>query len=147
MNALQVIGNLPTTKEQKQSFIIEAIKEIVSGEKNPLEMDLQLKFIADTFEEIRKNVHVKSAVEKEVDKYSEKTFRYGQFEITKLSRRTNDFSGCDTTLDDLYSQMENLKATIKAREQTVLNGFDPSTGEEFKPVKFTETPYLKVVLK
>lgn len=147
MNALQVIGTLPTTKEQKESFVLEAIREIVSGEKNPLEIDLQLKFISDTFNEIRENIHVKNAVEKEADKYPEKTFNFGQFEITKVVKKTNDFSGCDPVLDELYQQAETLKSVIKAREKTVLSGVDPSTGETFNPVKYTESPYLKVVLK
>jgi len=147
MNALQVIGHLPTTKQEKESFIIEAIREIVSGEKNPLEIDLKLKFIADTFDEIRKNIHVKNAVERETDKYSEKKFTYGQFEITKVSTRKNDFVGVDEVLDGLYSQMETLKGVIKAREATVLTGINPDTGEAFKPVRFTETNSLRVSLK
>lgn len=147
MNALQVIGHLPVTKSEKDSFIFEAVHEIMSGERNALETDLQLKFIADIFEEIRKNIHVKNAVEREVSKYPEKKFTYGQFEITKVTTRKNDFTGCDPVLDDLYSQMETLKAVIKAREAVVLTGVNPETGEQFNPVKFTEVNSLRVSLK
>jgi hypothetical protein len=82
----------------------------------------------------------------EADKYSEKTFSVGNFRITKTSKSTNDFSGCDSHLDNLYFQMEQLKAQIKAREALVKTGVDSSTGEVFKPVKTTVTEFLKIEL-
>jgi hypothetical protein len=144
--ALSTLSILPSTKEQRESFVIMAVNEICNGEQNPLLIDLTLKSAIDTLDEIRKNNRVKSLVMSEADKYSEKTFSVGNFRITKTSKSTNDFSGCDSHLDNLYAEMEALKAQIKAREQLVLTGVNSETGEVFKPVKSKVTEFLKIEL-
>jgi len=144
--AISTLSILPSTKAQRQSFVEMAVNEILSGDVNPLNVELTLKSAIDTLDEIRKNNRVKLAVQNEADKYSEKTFEYGNFKITKASRQINDFSGCDSHLDSLYNEMEALKLQIKARETLVKTGVDSSTGEVFKPVKFTTTEYLKIEL-
>jgi len=144
--AISTLSILPSTKAQRQSFVEMAVNEILSGDVNPLNVELTLKSAIDTLEEIRKNNRVKLAVQSEADKYSEKTFEYGNFKITKAIRQTNDFSGCDSHLDNLYNEMEALKLQIKAREALVKTGVDSETGEVFKPVKFTTTEYLKIEL-
>jgi hypothetical protein len=144
--ALSTLSILPSTKEQRESFVIMAVNEICNGEQNPLLIDLTLKSAIDTLDEIRKNNRVKLAVQAEADKYQEKTFEYGNFKITKSSRTINDFAGCDSHLDNLYAEMEALKLQIKARESLVKTGVDSATGEVFKPVKFTTTEYLKIEL-
>jgi len=144
--AISTLSILPSTKAQRQSFVEMAVNEILSGDVNPLTVELTLKSAIDTLEEIRKNNRVKLAVQNEAYKYSEKTFEYGNFKITKASRQTNDFSGCDIHLDNLYTEMEALKLQIKAREALVKTGVDSATGEVFKPVKLTTTEYLKIEL-
>jgi hypothetical protein len=144
--AISTLSILPSTKAQRQSFVEMAVNEILSGDINPLNVELTLKSAIDTLEEIRKNNRVKSLVMSEADKYSEKTFSVGNFRITKTSKSTNDFSGCDPHLDSLYFQMEQLKAQIKARESLVKTGVDSSTGEVFKPVKTTVNEFLKIEL-
>ena len=144
--AISTLSILPSTKEQRKSFVEMAVNEILSGGVNPLKVELTLKSAIDTLEEIRKNNRVKLAVQVEADKYPEKTFEYGNFRITKASRQINDFAGCDAHLDELYTQMEALKLQIKARESLVKTGVDSATGEVFKPVKFTTTEYLKIEL-
>jgi hypothetical protein len=144
--AISTLSILPSTKAQRQSFVEMAVNEILSGDINPLNVELTLKSAIDTLEEIRKNNRVKSLVMSEADKYSEKTFSVGNFRITKTSKSTNDFSGCDPHLDSLYFQMEQLKAQIKARESLVKTGVDSSTGEVFKPVKTTVNDFLKIEL-
>jgi hypothetical protein len=144
--ALSTLSVLPSNKEQREAFIVMAVNEICNGEQNPLLIDLTLKSAIDTLDEIRKNNRVKSLVMSEADKYSEKTFLVGNFRITKTSKSTNDFSGCDPHLDSLYTQMEQLKAQIKAREALVKTGVDSSTGEVFKPVKTTVNEFLKIEL-
>lgn len=144
--AISTLSILPSTKAQRQSFVEMAVNEILSGDINPLNVELTLKSAIDTLEEIRKNNRVKLAVQAEADKYQEKTFEYGNFKITKSSRTINDFAGCDPHLDNLYTEMEALKLQIKARESLVKTGVDSATGEVFKPVKFTTTEYLKIEL-
>ena len=144
--ALSTLTILPSTKEQRSLFVFKAVEEILDGNSNPLQIDIMLKAAEDTIGEIRKNSRVKMAVQNEADKYPEKTFEYGNFRITKTSKSTNDFSGCDPHLDSLYAQMEALKLQIKAREALVKTGVDSATGEVFKPVKSTTTEYLKIEL-
>lgn len=143
--ALSTLSILPSTKAQRQSFVEMAVNEILDGNLSPLQVELTLKSAIDTLEEIRKNTRVKMAVQEEA-KYYEKTFEIGNFKVTKSSRTINDFSGCDSHLDNLYAEMEALKMQIKARESLVKTGVDSATGEVFKPVKFTTTEYLKIEL-
>ena len=144
--ALSTLTILPSTKEQRSLFVFKAVEEILDGNSNPLQIDIMLKAAEDTIGEIRKNSRVKMAVQNEADKYPEKTFEYGNFRVTKSSKTTNDFAGCDPHLDELNAQMEALKAQIKAREQLVLTGVNSETGEVFKPVKSKVTEFLKIEL-
>lgn len=145
--ALQQFSVLPSTKEQRQSFIKMAVEEITSGNIDAIKADAILKGAADTIEAIRKHNDVKSAVQNSADKYSEKTFSAYGYEITKSSKTTYDYKGIDTVLDSLYEQMDQLKQAIKAREATVKSGFDPATGETFAPVPFTQIDILSYKLK
>jgi len=145
--ALSTLSVLPSTKEQRESFVFSIVDEICSGGNvNPLDANITIKAAIDTLKEVLDNNRVKALVMSEADKWTEKSFVKGNFRITKTSKSTNDFSGCDTHLDSLYIQMEQLKAQIKAREALVKTGVDSSTGEVFKPVKTTVNEFLKIEL-
>jgi ribosome-associated translation inhibitor RaiA len=82
----------------------------------------------------------------EAEKYG-KTFDHAGCSITVTGRTTKDFTGIDPVLDEMYSDMERLKARIKAREATIEAGMNPETGEMFAPVKKSVTTFLTYKFK
>jgi hypothetical protein len=147
-NAISVLQLMPLTKEQKKSFVQKAVTEITSGEYNPLQIEVWLKSIEDTINDIRKDRDVKIAVQFETDKYTEKTFSDFGATITKATRTTKDYSNCnDAVLNGLYSEMEKLKAVIKGREIMLDSGVNPETGETFEKPILKVTEYLKIEVK
>jgi len=147
--AISQFSVLPLTKSERESFVNQAVNEILSGDVDPLQIDAILKAAEDTIKEIRTNNRVKMAVQKEADKYPEKSFEFGNFTITKSSRKTYDWKNykSDKTLNDLNAEMKKLKLVIEARQMTILSGIDPATGEVFAPVQWTEPPILSYKLK
>ena len=146
--ALQQFSVLPSTKEERTSFVNMAVNEFLSGNIDPLKADAILKGAADTTKEIRDNSRVKAVVSKAAGEYPEKSFQFGNFLITKSNRRTYDWKEykSDEILNGLNAQMEQLKKVIEARQQVILSGVDPATGETFAPVPFSETEILSYKL-
>lgn len=146
MNALANLGTLPFTKVEQLDFVNQAVNEILSGNISPLSADLRLKAMEDVITKIRKHDQVKEVVIAEAEKYG-KTFDFHGAGITVTQKTVKDFTGCDSVLDQLYADMELLKAQIKAREATVSAGVDPATGEAFPPCKTSTTQFLTYKFK
>ena len=144
--ALQQFSILPATKEERSNFVNMAVNEILSGNIDVLKTDTILKGAADTINEIRDRV--KQVVLKAAGEYPEKSFQFGNFLIMKSNRRTYDWKEykSDEILNGLNDQLEQLKTIIEARQQVILSGVDPSTGETFSPVPFTESEILSYKL-
>jgi len=116
-NSLSYLTVLPSTKEQQKTFANDIIKEIVSGNADPIKLDALFKCIEDTLKLIRKDEKVKDAVQSELAKYPEKTTIFDFGEVTKTSKSTYDFSDCgDIKWNEFNSSMELLKEKIKDRE-------------------------------
>ena len=143
MAALPVLNNLPFSKVQQQKFAEQAIDEILSGDVDPLSVDIRLKAMLDTIEKIRKNDRVKDYVLDEAEKQGGKTFDFQGAKITLGSKTTRDYTGCgDTTLNEMYKQMEKLKEQIKVREAMVLTGVNQDTGEIYNPPQTSTSRFL-----
>ncbi len=147
--AISALSILPSTKEQKDTFVFMAVTEIMNyaGGEKILTYAAKLKFWIDTLTEIYENGRIKASVKDEAFKNPEKILNVENYAITKSQRTAYDYKGIDPVLDSLYGQMEQLKQAIKAREATVKSGFDPATGETFAPVPFTQTDILSYKLK
>ena len=146
--ALQQFSVLPSTKEERTSFVNMAVNEFLSGNIDVLKTDAILKAAEDTIKAIRTNDEVKNVVSRAADEYPEKSFQFYNYLITKSSRRTYDWKEykSDEILNGLNAQIEQLKKVIEARQQVILSGVDPATGETFSPVPFTENEILSYKL-
>jgi hypothetical protein len=146
--ALSYIRLLPLTKEQRQTFAEKAIHEILSGQYNPLEVEVWLKSVEETINQIRKDRSVMMAIQNEVDNHHGKTFEAFGAAITKAQRTTKDYSGCgDPVWERLNSDMESIKSQMKAREAMLDTGVNPETGEVFSKPETKVTEYLKIQIK
>jgi len=141
---VQLFKGLPFSLSEQTDFANNAIQEILDGNVNPLHAELHLRAIQETIKKITEHPGVKSAVMEEAEKY-DKTFDFHGAKITRSSRTTKDYGQCnDQVLSGLYSDLEDLKAKIKAREMMVATGSDPATGEIFNPPVTKTTQFLSV---
>lgn len=143
--AIDQFRNMPSTWLEIRQFSDLLKNEILSGDVNPLDVELVLKSMEEVIKTTRADKHVKEAVLQEAAKWSEKTFEYKGISATKSSKTTYDFSGCgDEVYNDLIKQQETLKAQIKAREAMLKTGVNPDTGETYTPPKASTTEFLTI---
>lgn len=125
MKSLELIRTFPETKENRIAFTQDVINQVLSGDVEPLEIEVFLKCLEDTIGFIRKDKRYKECITDEVDKYEE-TFDYRGAIISKRHKTTYNYS------ED--SKHKELKRLIKERE-TLLKAIpdegiaDPESGE------------------
>jgi hypothetical protein len=147
MNNLNILNDAPFSQEEQQRFAASAVDEILSGIHNVLAVDMQLKAMADTIEQIRRNDKVKKNVIEEALKYG-KSFDLFNAKVTVLCRTSNDYTGCgDPVYNDLLNQKETITAQIKAREAMLATGVNPETGETYQPPKTSTSEFLTYKFK
>jgi hypothetical protein len=151
-SAISQMTVMPVTPSERKTFIEKVVDEITSGERNPLDFNIILKEMEDTIEAIRKDERVKNAIMIEANKYSEKSFEYKGYKITKSSRSTYDYSTCnDDQWNKLSKEAASIKEKLKARESflaaikpdfdSIVNG---ETGEMLCAPAKTTTDYLTI---
>lgn len=152
MNALAIFGLMPENKAQITSFIRSAKDEILSGNYNPIKIEIQLKIMEELIAGLRKDSSVRNQLLTELDKYNEKTIAIYGADITKSNRTTMDYSTCnDSELQDLQEKAELYNAAVKKRQEMLKNiepltVVNPKTGEYLNPPskKFTEVVSIKI---
>ena len=146
--AIDQFRNMPSTWLEINQFSDLLKREMLSGEVNPLEVQLLFKAMTETIEKTLKDKYVKQAVLDEADKYPEKTFDYKGITVTKSSKTVYDYSECgDQVYNDMVAEMEKLKERIKAREAMIKTGVNTDTGETYNPPKSSTTQFLTVKFK
>lgn len=151
-NALSVFSAMPENKTQIESFIRAAKDEILSGQYNPIKVEIQLKIMEELIAGLRKDAEIRNQLLTELDKYTEKTIAVFGSEITKSNRTTFDYSTCnDTKLQDLQATADHYNALVKQRQEMLkniepLSAVDPDTGEYLQPPtkKVTEVISIKI---
>jgi hypothetical protein len=140
--SLAVFRTLPLTKSGQDNFVTNIIEEILSGNINPVEADLQLKAMEEIIKKIRTDSNVKEYIIDEADKNG-KSFELKGVKITVSSRVTKDFTGCgDPVILSLYDQLKALKLQISAREAMISSGVNPETGEVYHSPKTETSKFL-----
>ena len=131
---------MPVSKSMQEKFIDKLILAVQSGEVNPLEIETQLKAMEDAVKAVRGNPGFKNALMDEVDKYSEKEFRYGNAIIVKSSRSTYNYKN-DTEWNRLDEDKKKREAFLKALDKPMA---DPETGEIIEPAVRRSSEFLKI---
>lgn len=144
--AVAQFSRFPQTPKERASFVEKCVDEIVSGERNPLDFELMLKNLEDTINAIRKDDRVKSCIQLEAQKYSEKTFLFRDFEITKSSRATYDYSN-DSIWAELKKKIKSREEFLKTINQNVDEIASTSTGEVVIPPLKKSSEYLTIKYK
>jgi hypothetical protein len=152
-NALSVFSAMPENKAQIESFIRSAKEEILSGQYNPIKVEIQLKIMEELIAGLRKDAEIRNQLLTELDKYTEKTIAIYGSEITKSNRTTFDYSTCnDTKLQDLMATVDHYNAKVKQRQEMLKNieqmtAVDPDTGEYLQPPTKKTTEIVSIKIK
>lgn len=118
MNTLSILSNFPDTKAGITVAISNIKDEILSGNWNPLEIDLKLKKIEEVIKGVREDKAVKSAVLTELEKYGEKTVDFANCQISKVSRSSYDYDLCnDIELQNLEKEAARVNEALKDRQK------------------------------
>lgn len=140
MTPMSVLRLMPATGSQQKEFSLQLLQMVMSGEVNPLEMEVYLKSIEDVVKSVRKDAGFKDATQDEAAKYAEKEFRFGNAIIVKSSRTTYDYKQ-----DSVWLTCE----ASKKRREKFLKGLDksyadPETGELIEPPTSKTSEFLKI---
>lgn len=119
-----------------------AVSAVVNGSVDPIKAHINVSRMEAAIKLYKDNEDVRRITLDELAKYG-KTATFGDCKLEQAETGVKyDYSGCnDSTLADLYDQMEALKAKIKAREDMLKHlqpsgAADPETGEiMYPPVK------------
>jgi hypothetical protein len=140
--ALSTLSYFPENKEQSLVFAEKLVSEVLSGLKDPLKIDIQLKILSDMFTSIREQI--KSNVLTEAEKYGTKTFELNGAKITVSGKTTYDYKSCNySKYNKVIEQKEALEKLMKALTTTL---YDEETGESVMPPAKKYSPYLKIEL-
>lgn len=151
-NALAIFGLMPENKAQIASFIQAAKSEILSGEYNPIKVEVQLKIMEELISGLRKDSQIREQLLFELDKYKEKTISIFGTDIARSERNTLDYSTCnDSVLQGLQAEADEINTKVKQRQEMLKNivpmsVVNPETGEYLNPPsrKVTEVVTIKI---
>ncbi len=109
---------MPTGKVAVRQLEGRLREMYLSGDHDPLEIEIKLKGVADAIDTTRKDTEVRGAVLNALSMYSEKTI---DLDGAQVQRRNTParyaYDACnDPVYDRLKAQMEALKQDIKDRE-------------------------------
>jgi len=152
-SAISQFTVLPTNGREREVFVQKCVDEILSGDRNPLDLEILLKNMEETISMIRKNPDVKEYVLAEAARYEAKTFNHGGVNITMSQRTTYDFSVCgDPEWEQIDAELNSLKERLKEREK-LLKYINPNadiasgvTGEMLRPPAKTTSSFLTIKL-
>lgn len=144
MGTLQLLSNLPTTKNEIEEIVNKTVDLIHSGEENPIQCEVALKSMEEIIKRVREQIREYVVIE--LDKY-EKTFEYNGVSVTKSQRHTYDFSTCnDSVWHELNEQLTTLKDMIKQRENALKAGFS-FDGEILQKPSFATSEFITIKFK
>lgn len=145
MNAISTLTQLPSTPDERRLFVELAKQEIVDGKYKILDIFPQLRNIEKLIEELTKDQEFRDMLSQAIGGKIE----INGLEIVEQTAKKYNCSEChDSTYDHYLSQMNELKAKIKAREEFLKSiptegVVLPDTGEViYPPVATFETRFI-----
>jgi hypothetical protein len=154
MHALAVINTMPSTDVEISNFIRKAKVEILSGDYNPLDIEIQLKAMEECIKRLRADEEIKAASVNEALRHSDKQFEWRGAKIqVREGGVSYDYSSTGDSewaiLKEEESQItEKRKAREKFLQSIPIEGIASSvTGEFIRPPVRTSKTTIAVTLK
>ena len=124
------------SKEDFDNFVNGAIELVLSGDVDPLGVEINLRQMIKALTAVQKDIRVRRYVSDEASKYDGQMYRG---HLVKLSnRKTSDYSGDNEWLT-LKSKLKGREALLKAS-----GGIDVETGEQVVTYKVSEVLNIKL---
>lgn len=151
-NALSTINLMPSTQMEIDKMFSILKNEILSGNENPLKLEVQLKAMEELIKKLRSDAEIKDQMIDEGMKYPEKSFELYGAKFTKTTVGVKyDFTGCNyADYENCKIEFEKAKAELKSKED-FLKALkkpvaDPDSGEIINPPIKTGKESLSVKL-
>lgn len=154
METLALLNAAPSTYVDIQNFVYKAKQELLSGEYNPLDIEIQLKAMEELIKMLRGDSDIKNAAIKEAEKYGKGQFEYRgvKMNVREAGVKYDYASTGDSTWAILDAEAKEIAEKKKAREKFLQNipiggVADPDTAELIQPPVKTSSTTLAVTLK
>jgi hypothetical protein len=154
MSVSSVITLFPTTKTQQSIFVGKLIDNVLNGEINPLESEIQMKNIEDVVKAYRSNEEIKEAVLKEAEKYGQKTFETSgaTVQIKEVGVKYNfedcghlEYNSICDAINQLTAKKKEIEARMKAHSEKWIET-DIQTGETYEVYPVSKSSTTQAVI-
>ena len=152
IKALTAIAEAPITYVEIGNLIYAMKSEILSGEYNPLDVELKLKAMEETIKQLRSDEDIRQFVLAEANKYGKSfEWRGAKMSIREVGVKYDYASTGDSEWALLDAEIKELTEKKKAREKflqamPVTGTVSPETGEMIYPPAKTSTTSIAVTL-
>ena len=153
METIAIINELPVDYVGIGNLVYEAKKMILSGDHNPLDIEIRLKAMEELVKQLRGDAEIKAAVIAEAEKYG-KSFEYGGCKINIREGGVKyDYAATgDSEWAILEAQAKEIGEKKKMREKFLQSippsgTVSPETGEHIYPPAKTSQTTVAVTLK
>jgi PIN domain nuclease of toxin-antitoxin system len=153
LRALNVINTMPSTYMEISNFVLKAKSEMLSGNYNPLDIEIQLKAMEECIKMLRADDDIRLSVMKEAEKYG-KSFDYRGCKmcVKEVGVKYDYAATGDSTWAMLQAEVDGITEQKKAREKFLQNlpaegVADVNTGELITPPPKTSKTTVAVTLK
>lgn len=153
IKALSVIADAPITYVEIGNLIHLMKQELMSGDYNPLDVELKLKAMEETIKQLRADEDIRAFVLNEAEKHGKSfEWRGAKMSVREVGVKYDWASSGDSEWAILDAQIKELTEKKKAREkflQSIPDGgtVNPDTAEVvYRPAK-TSTTSIAVTLR
>ena len=153
ITTLAKIAQAPVTYVEIGNLIHVMKTELLSGNYNPLDIELELKAMEETIKQLRKDEDIRDFVLREADKHGKSfEWRGAKMSVREVGVKYDYASTEDSEWAMLDAQINELAEKKKAREKFLQNipemgAVNPETGEMiYRPAK-SSTTSIAVTLK
>lgn len=154
MSARSIVALFDTNKDQRESFAQQLIDQVVEGHKNPVDISIQLKCMADIVDRVLSNERFKEALVDEVAKHGKGPagFHNATLQVKEVGTKWDYSNTGDTALETLMAQKKKTEDAIKERQkllQTIPDSgmADPETGAILSRASKTSSTTVAITLK
>lgn len=153
ITTLAKIAQSPITYVEINNLIYDMKVELLSGDYNPLDVELQLKAMEETIKQLRSDEDIRQFVLSEAEKHGKFfEWRGAKMSIREVGVKYDYSTSGDSEWAILDAQIKELTEKRKAREKFLQNipemgTVSPETGETiYRPAK-SSTTSIAVTLK
>ena len=152
IKALSTIADAPITYVEIGNLIYAMKAELLSGDYNPLDVELKLKAMEETIKQLRADEDIKQFVLAEAEKYGKSfEWRGAKMSVREVGVKYDYATTGDSEWAMLDAEIKELTEKKKAREKflqaiPVTGTVSPETGEMIYPPARTSTTSIAVTL-